>query len=303
MMVGNGDGKVTIKPNGVTCKTSCANEYTEGTTVTLTAIPDSRADFVGWSGGCSGAAGCSFVVDGPVSVMVGFHLDAQALSTVANNVDILAAENGPSVAISSSSSDDASTTSSSSLSGDTESETLSSSTPTTSSTPPVVAPTDTPPFAAPTINHLVLAAIQIAGATTDDDFVKIYNPTPGTVDMSGWKLRKKSSTGTDSSLREFPKGSTITPAGYFTWASSANGFAQSTHADASSTGTLAANNSVALFDGNGTQVDAVAWGTGANQYVEGAAYPDSPPANQTLQRKFADGAVVDTDNNNDDFTL
>ena len=89
------------------------------------------------------------------------------------------------------------------------------------------------------------------------------------VDLSGWKLRKKSSTGTDSSLREFLKGSAIAPSGYFVWASSVNSFAQSITADASSTGTLAANNSVALFDGSGAQVDAVAWGTGTNQYVEG----------------------------------
>ena len=76
----------------------------------------------------------------------------------------------------------------------------------------------------PLVGHLVIAAIQIAGAAADDDFVKMYNPTPNIVDFSGWKLRKKSSTGADSSLREFPKGSAIAPSGYFVWASSVNGF-------------------------------------------------------------------------------
>jgi hypothetical protein len=175
-----------------------------------------------------------------------------------------------------------------------------SSTPTSS---PPAAPSSTDVPSAPIVDHLVIAAVQIAGAAADNDFVEIYNPTPGTVDMSGWKLRKKSSTGTDSSLREFPKGSAIAPGGYFTWASSVNGFAASIGADVSSTGTLAANNSVALQDGAGAQVDAVAWGTGTNQYAEGAAYPDDPTANQILSRKFSDGVVVDTDNNNEDFSL
>ena len=46
-----------------------------------------------------------------------------------------------------------------------------------------------------------------------------------------------------------------------------------------------------------------AWGTGTSQYVEGAPYPDSPLANQVLERKFINGAVVDTDNNAADFGL
>jgi hypothetical protein len=116
-------------------------------------------------------------------------------------------------------------------------------------------------------------------------------------------LRKRSSTGSDTSLREFPTGSSIAAGGSFVWANNTDGFAESINADASSTGTLAANNSVALFDADGTQIDAVAWGTGTGQYIEGAAYPDSPVANQVLQRKSANGAMVDTDNNANDFTL
>lgn len=263
--------------------------------MTLTASPASGADFVGWSGACSGASGCSLSVDGPVVVMAGFHL-ADDGSLPATD-DVAGSETTPSLAVpqDASSSDDEDIANSSSTVGDGEN---GSATP-TSSPSLVTAQTSAPP----TVDHLVIAAVQIAGAASGDDFVKIYNPTVNTVDVSGWKLRKRSSTGTDSSLREFPKGSTVAPAGYFTWASSANGFAESIRADASSTETLAANNSVAIFDGTGTQVDAVAWGTGVGQYVEGAAYPASPVSNQVLLRKFAAGTAVDTDNNEDDFTL
>jgi hypothetical protein len=121
--------------------------------------------------------------------------------------------------------------------------------------------------------------------------------------MSGWKLRKKSSSGTDYSIREFPADTAITPQQYFVWANSADGFAASVGADTSSTQTLAADNSVALIDANGAIVDAVAWGTGTGQYGEGPPFPTDPGLGQTLTRQTSGGAMVDTDNNANDFML
>ncbi|HEX4104039.1 MAG TPA: lamin tail domain-containing protein [Candidatus Paceibacterota bacterium] len=180
---------------------------------------------------------------------------------------------------------------------------VSMSTPTPA---PISTPTSTPTPARTSSgspNHLVIAAVMIAGASSANDFVKIFNPTAAAVDVSGWKIHKKTSTGGDDSLREFASGSSVAPGGYFTWANSADGFGDATHANATSTETLAADNSVALFDASGTLVDAVAWGTGTNQYVETAAYPTDPLANQTLARIFLNGAIVDTDNNANDFTI
>jgi hypothetical protein len=152
-------------------------------------------------------------------------------------------------------------------------------------------------------SHLLIAAVQIAGAAASNDLVKIYNPTATTVDVSGWKLHKKSSTGNDAPIREFPTGTSIAPDQYFVWANSADGFAASVGADTSSTQTLAADNSVALLDASGTIVDAVAWGTGTGQYGEGPPYPTDPVANQMLVRQSAGGVMVDTDNNANDFVL
>jgi hypothetical protein len=153
------------------------------------------------------------------------------------------------------------------------------------------------------MGHLLIAAIQIAGSTASNDLVKIYNPTSASIDMSGWKLRKRSQTGTDYSIREFSTGTIVLPQHYFVWANSADGFADSVGADVSSTQTLAADNSVALIDATGATVDAVAWGTGTGQYGEGSPYPTSPGANQMLVRQSAGGTMVDTDNNANDFTL
>jgi len=151
--------------------------------------------------------------------------------------------------------------------------------------------------------HLLISEIQIAGASSTNDFVKIMNPTGATIDVGGWKLRKKSQTGSDASIRQFPPGTVISSAGFFTWANAAGGFAESLGAQASSTETLAADNSVALFDASGTLVDAVAWGMGTNQYGEGAPYPENPASGAILKRKSAGGVLIDTGNNADDFAL
>lgn len=316
VIAGDGGGSVAIKPGATVCKTACANAYAAGTAVTLVASPGAGANFVGWSGGCSGVLTCSFVIGGQVSVVADFRSNTNGLSIVSDTEGVSGANNSilenigssGSADIASSNSSETSSTideisannsSSSSDGADMASSSSLSSVAENGSS----APTTTPPSATSTVNHLVIAAIQIGGAASNNDFVKIYNSTANAVDIGGFKLRKKSSTGADSSLREFPAGSTVSAGAYFVWANSADGFAETIHADASSTATLAANNSVALFDGNGTQIDAVAWGSGTNQYVEGAPYPVSPTANQVLLRKFADGAVIDTDNNNNNFTL
>jgi hypothetical protein len=52
---GTGTGTVTSDPAGINCGADCTEVYDGGTAVTLTAIPDARSDFIGWSGGCAGS--------------------------------------------------------------------------------------------------------------------------------------------------------------------------------------------------------------------------------------------------------
>lgn len=152
--------------------------------------------------------------------------------------------------------------------------------------------------------HLVIATVQIAGAAANNDFIKIYNPTKGAVDINGWKLRKKTSSGADYSIRVFPSALSLVPSAYFAWANSDNDFALQISANVSSTQTLAANNSIALMNADGAIIDALAWGTElTNPYTEGSPYPDNPAANQILKRKFSGGVIQDTDNNSQDFGI
>ena len=153
------------------------------------------------------------------------------------------------------------------------------------------------------VDHLVIAAIQIAGASSTDDFIRIFNPTTAAIDIGGWKLRKKTKTGTDYSVRVFPDGSSVPSGGYFIWANGEGGFGASIGADATSTQALSSDNSAALFEPDGALVDAVAWGEGADQYKEGTAYAANPEPGRVLKRRFWGGAVVDSDNNARDFTI
>ena len=56
---GTGSGKVTSSPAGIDCGSTCSASYTSGTSVALTAAPDSGSVFAGWSGACSGTGTCT----------------------------------------------------------------------------------------------------------------------------------------------------------------------------------------------------------------------------------------------------
>lgn len=263
-----GGGTGVISSTGILCGFVCQAAFASGTKLIFTESPSAGYRFIGWSGACAGSASsCSFVVSGSVSIVADFETIAppppEITPTLAS--DSTAANSQSSSTSSSSTNSGASNVSS--------------------------------------INHLLIAAVQIAGASSSNDFVKLYNPTNVAVDISGWRLHKKSNTGTDTSLKTFASGSSVAPGENYVWANSAGGFAASIGADASTTETLSADNSVAVFDANGNIVDQVAWGTGTNQYIEGAAYPTDPTAGKVLTRKIVDGVMVDTDDNASDFTL
>lgn len=190
----------------------------------------------------------------------------------------------------------------------TSTDTNATSTPTEDIPSATSTPTSTPPVATTTaaLTHLVIAAVQTTGGAgvTDQDYIKIFNLTTESIDMSGWKLRKRTQSGTESSVKVFPNGSAIAPGGYFIWANSANGFAATIGANVSSTQTLASDNSIGLLDVSGSLVDALAWGSGhIDPYIGGSAYPENPAANQQLVRKFEAGVTKDTQNNLADFDL
>ena len=150
-----------------------------------------------------------------------------------------------------------------------------------------------PLFSSATEN-LIITEVQIKG---NDSYVKIYNPNNYDLDISGFKLRKKSSTGKEYSLRVFPKESFIEAKNYFVWANSRGDYCS--QADTCSTGSLAKNNSVALFSFSNSLIDALAWGQGENPFVLGNSFPFNY---QNLERK-KDEEYQNTKDNSQDFLL
>jgi len=153
------------------------------------------------------------------------------------------------------------------------------------------------------IESILVIEVQIAGDSSNSDFIEIYNPTNNDLDIGDFKLRKRSSTGNESSIRAFPQGSKILAHSNFLWANSESNFANSLLADVSSKTTLAKNNSIAILHSDGLILDSLAWGESSNPFAEGQPFSENPEPNQKLTRKQNNGTYQDTNNNNQDFYL
>lgn len=151
--------------------------------------------------------------------------------------------------------------------------------------------------------HIVISEVKIAGTTATDEFVELYNPTNQPIDLSTYKLKKKTASGTESNLlTTFPATSSIPAYGFYLIAHQ-TGYTNLVAPDArysSSSYSLADNNTVLLYDG-ATLIDKVGWGAATD--FEGTVL--GSPGTQSLIRLPNDGYGYgqDTDNNFTDFAL
>ncbi len=150
---------------------------------------------------------------------------------------------------------------------------------------------------------IIITEVQIEGESANDCYIKIYNTSDTSIDISGFNLRKKTSSGKDSSVRVFPNKSVISANDYFIWASSRNeNFPSTVDADVVSTQYLAKNNSIALLDKNKNILDALSWGEGEDQYIL-IKEVDNPDKGQIIKRIKENNIYKNTKNNNEDFIL
>jgi hypothetical protein len=73
----SGSGRVTSNPAGINCTRTtgqCVANFSAGTRVTLTAVPDTGSFFVGWTGACTGTATCIVTMDVARSVTAQFNV-------------------------------------------------------------------------------------------------------------------------------------------------------------------------------------------------------------------------------------
>lgn len=173
-------------------------------------------------------------------------------------------------------------------------------------------------FAQPA-QHVVISEVQIAGTSTKDEFVELYNPTSTSVSLIGWRLSRKTSSGSESNLLTSFPAITIPARGFLLAAPAeydtiAHGMILP-DVPYSTTQRLSADNTVILYSDAGmTVVDKV--GMGAASDIEGTAAPN-PVTGGSIERKarststsatlggggldeFA-GNGFDTNNNADDF--
>lgn len=146
--------------------------------------------------------------------------------------------------------------------------------------------------------HIVISEIQTYGQTATDEFFRLYNPTGVAIDISGWKLTKKTSSGAESNLvAKFSDGTTIAPNAYFLIAPQ-SGYLGTAAPDVRYSGasySIADNNTVILKDASGAIIDKVGFGTATD--FEGAPAPN-PEKGASIKRVNN----LDTDNNKNDFS-
>jgi hypothetical protein len=73
---GTGAGTVTSSPAGISCGTTCTTQnaaFTNGTSVSLSAAPNTGSSFGGWSGACSGTGGCTVAMSQARQVTATFN--------------------------------------------------------------------------------------------------------------------------------------------------------------------------------------------------------------------------------------
>ncbi|KKU73972.1 MAG: Endonuclease/exonuclease/phosphatase [Parcubacteria group bacterium GW2011_GWA2_47_26] len=160
--------------------------------------------------------------------------------------------------------------------------------------------------------HLLISEVQVAGATADNEFVELYNPTDSPVDLETLplKLHIRNSSGTDQNRALTFTNKTVPAHGYFLIGPS-SGYVGSAALDAtyaSSGSKLVANGGVYISKSITAEtdiIDKIGWGSQPTPGYEGSSFADSPPANQSLERKpgGTSGNGEDTNTNAQDFFL
>jgi phospholipase C len=77
-LAGGGTGTVTSSPKGINCPATCSAGFPQGTQVTLSETAGSNDIFTGWTGACTGTAGCSVTLNKSSSVTATFALNSSA---------------------------------------------------------------------------------------------------------------------------------------------------------------------------------------------------------------------------------
>src|SRR5450759_1383297 len=154
----------------------------------------------------------------------------------------------------------------------------------------------------PASTGLLLAEVITGGLSASDEYVEIANAGPVAADLGGCELIYVTASGATTTRKALFSAPLLLAPGQHLRVANAAGI-YGPMADATYSGGLAADGgALALRSVAGSVIDAVGWGTAANQYVEGNVAP-APPAKSSLERRPGgpEGNTVDTNDNGSDW--
>lgn len=133
--------------------------------------------------------------------------------------------------------------------------------PATSTTP--IIPTALP-VQSNAANHILISEIMVGmEGNVDYEFIELFNPTSQSIDLTGWSIKKKSSTGSESTLVSSSRlEGKIIPANKYYLFANEGGYSGSVSPDVfwPKSYTLAySNNSVIIYNANNELIEEVAW--------------------------------------------
>jgi hypothetical protein len=152
----------------------------------------------------------------------------------------------------------------------------------------------------PANGSVIISEFRLAGTTSDDEFIELYNNTDAAIDISGYQLDTLAGPVITISA------TASLPARAHYLIASATGYTLTGHAaDIVYEGfDLPVDTGLALFNASGVILDAVGLGTTPPPYREGSALPVVGEAGQySFVRRFSVGLPQDTGNNALDFIL
>lgn len=134
--------------------------------------------------------------------------------------------------------------------------------------------------------HILINEIMTGTDTNPGhEFIELYNPTSAAVDLTGWFIRKKSSSGNESALLSASRlnKKSIAPGKYFLITNAAYTELIADATWAASYSLAQSNNSIILYDKNGIIIDNVSW--------------KEIPKNESYKRSSWDSSVFMVDSN------
>jgi hypothetical protein len=144
-----------------------------------------------------------------------------------------------------------------------------------------------PFFAFAETQAMYISQVQTTNGTgkTMDDFIELFNPNSQPLNLNGYRLVKRTASGTtDTLLKSWTSDEFIPAYSFYLWANSSFVSISATP-NATTTGSIADNNGVAVrFGANdtGTIVDSVSWGSTNNIFANISA--TNPGAGQGIFR-------------------